>query len=70
MKYNQHEESGGKSTAIRMRPFFNNKFKPQVSVALAAAVAEVGTALRTCHMIASLRTLDVNLQRGVKKMKG
>lgn len=66
MKFNQHEEGAGKSTAIRMCPFFNDKFKPQVSVALSAAVAEVGAALRTCHMIASLRTLDVNLQRSKK----
>lgn len=70
MKFNQHEEAGGKSTAIGMCLFFNDKFKPEVSVALSAAVAEVGTALRTGHMIASLRPLDVNLQTGQKKMKG
>lgn len=34
-----------------------------MSVALSAAVAEVSVALRAGHMITSLRTLDVDLQR-------
>lgn len=33
-----------------------------MSVALSAAVAEVSAALRALHVVASLRTLDVNLQ--------
>lgn len=33
-----------------------------MSVALSAAVAEVGAALRARHVVASLRALDVDLQ--------
>lgn len=34
-----------------------------MSVALSTAVAEVGAALRACHMVTALCALDVNLQR-------
>lgn len=43
---------------------------PQVSVALSAAVTEVGVALHTGHMIASLRTLNMNLQAKIKTKRG
>lgn len=68
MKFHQYEGGDGRDTAICMCPFLNDNFIPKVSVALSAAVAEVGTTLRTCHMIASLCTLDMDLQ-SQRKMK-
>lgn len=47
--------------AVRVKKVEHNT--PQVSVALATTVTEVGVALRTGHVIASLRTLNMNLEK-------
>lgn len=54
--------------AARMKKVEHNT--PQVSVALSAAVTEVGVALHTGHVIASLRTLNMNLQMKIKTKRG